>query len=314
VFPSFRILALTKASTPCTTHLSAIGMSELFSLPFVHAFSIQNGNLSKLGVGTLSIYAMDVHMMLLHIPGVFQHPITADFPCLRASHLSFVFSGQNGFCLGAGQEGLSFGIILSNSTSSEDLDMFEALLSEYTQYRVEEAVFENAECDDKTQSTSSKSSMSSFLRKGLKKGLQSGAAVASMGLKKSNAFLKKQITSRSNVQISAQTKARIAKMKAMAVGAKSVCSDFVVAALDATSMTDHGPKPKLSIDGKEGGIEKVVKPKTIWEELQDSALVLVTKGPDLVKDAPKSKAKKAGFWRNPDFLEDLQELEINVEF
>jgi len=294
-----------------------VGVQSLLSLSHVHVFSIQNGHLSVLGVGELSISVMDVHILLLSVPDLFQYPITADFPCLRASHLSFVFPGQRGFCFGPGQQGLSYGLILSNSTSTEDLDMFEALLSEYSQYRVEKTVSENAENKDTGKM------VASFLKKGVKK----GAAVASMGLQKSNAFLKAQISSKANVQISPQTKARIEKAKAMSkaatAGAKSMCSEVAAVALDAASTTEYGQKVVPSDGGKKEEIEKVIKPKSIWEELQDSALMLVTKGPGHVKDVPSSKTKKLGF---NSFMQgacdtlvtiseiEVPEIEVNVEF
>merc|ERR1712110_927341 len=64
--------------------------------------------------------------LLLYIPDKFQYAISSQFPCLRAAHLSFVFPGQNGLC---------FGLILSNATSVADIDMLEALLSDYSQYQ-----------------------------------------------------------------------------------------------------------------------------------------------------------------------------------
>ena len=138
-----------------------------------------------------------------------------------------------------------------------------------------------------------------------KKGIQKGTAAATVGIKKSNQFLKSKITTRKDVKVSPETQARIEKAKVMskgavkvskavAVGAAIMCSELAAAASDAAAKTEYGQKFKSSESGKVKGAKEVGKATisgviVVWEELQNAALILVAEVADSGADITRHK-------------------------
>eukprot|EP01083_Nonionella_stella_P219552 786355_1 len=106
-----------------------VEMQTLLSILGTRCFTIIEGQRSELGHGELNICAVDDNTLLLYIPNTFQYAITKQFPSLRATKHSFVFPGHNGMC---------FGVVFPISTPLDDIDMFEGLLNEYSQYQIDE--------------------------------------------------------------------------------------------------------------------------------------------------------------------------------
>lgn len=216
--------------------------------------------------------------------------------------------------------------------------MLEALLSDYSQYHTDEGM-DDEKVSEKpvvsqtpqqvpnqvivssaaaNASSSSKISdaeyeekgkkVASYIAKGsamAKQGIQKGTAAASVGILKSNKFLKKRITARQNVKVSPQTQARIEKAKVMssgavkvskavAVGARIMCSEMAAAASDAAKKTEYGQKFAKSESGKVKAAKEVGKATIsgaieIWEELNNAALILVAEMADSGADITRHK-------------------------
>eukprot|EP01084_Bolivina_argentea_P242564 406879_1 len=272
-------------------------MQTLLTLPGTRCFTIVQGNRTSLGQGELNVCLMDDKTLLLYIPNVFHYAITKQFPSLKASQYSFVFPGHNHMC---------FGIVLSISVSGDDIEMFEGLLSEFSQYQIDEELQNEAQPSEATadKDTDEKSKDAKYAEKGktvasyikqgtalAAKGIQKTTSVASLGIRKSNEFIKKKIKTRKQVEVSDKTKGRIQKAKlvskgavkvtkSIAIGAKVLCSELAAAASDAASKTEMGQKFSNSDSGKIQAVKDVSKATivgtlTIIEELHNAAVVLV---------------------------------------
>ena len=198
---------MQQASAPSVDEMIDSGeveMQSLLSLPGTRCFTIIQGHRTELGHGELNICTMDDNTLLLYIPNVFHYAITKQFPSLRASKYSFVFPGHNGIC---------FGIVFPIKISMDDIDMFEGLLSEYSQYQLDEGYEADNETQNDTEEKQSQltpqekdakyvekgKKVASYIQKGTvlaQKGIKKGTAVASLGIRKSNEYLKKKISTR----------------------------------------------------------------------------------------------------------------------
>ena len=306
---------MKQASAPNLEDIASDGeveMQSLLSLPGTRCFTIIQGQRTELGHGELNICTMDDQTLLLYIPNVFHYAITKQFPSLRASKYSFVFPGHNGIC---------FGVVFSIKIPTEDIDMFEGLLSEYSQYQLDEG-YEADNDEEKSQiETTPKTQeekdaqiaekgkkIASYIQKGTKlaqKGIKKGTVAASIGIRKSNEYLKRKISTRKQIQVSEKTKGRIQKAKlvskgavkvskAVVVGAKVMCSELAASASDAASKTKIGQKFNNSDSGKIQAVKDVGKATisgtlVIIEELHNAAIILVSEVADASADVAKYK-------------------------
>jgi len=191
---------------------------------------------------------------------------------MKAGKSSYVFPGLN----------QCFGLILPAQTPDEDIDMFEGLLTQFSQFQVQEIIEddEKQEADNEQEAGAEVAAESmqvaekeaqgkgedkaakygkkaaKWIRKGTdlaQIGIKKGTVLAGKGIRKSKDYIKTQITSREEMSVSEETKSRIKKAKqasavvvtvskAITIGAKAVCTELASGLAEAASKTEIGQK------------------------------------------------------------------------
>ena len=180
-------------------------MSGYLQVPDVKCFKIEGGTKKQLGTGQLNVLDIGSDTLMLFIHGVMQYAINKSFPSLRASEYSFVFPSANHVC---------FGLVFPDSISKDDLEMFEGLLTQYSQFQVQATDDDDdggdddndGDGDDTTSDTAvASNSNDRLVRYGLKaaeylkkgtvvaqKGIQKGTVIAAKGIRRARDVAKKK--------------------------------------------------------------------------------------------------------------------------
>jgi len=295
-------------------------MKQLLSVQNVRCFRIEAGNRMVLGNGTLQVLEMQTDTIFLFVPGVFHYAISKSFPSLKAGQSSYVFPGLKNQC---------FGLVFPAQTPSEDVEMFEALLTQYSQFQ-EQTIVEDEEDEEEEVGAKSEAKLeggeksdeknkedkaakygkkaAKWIRKGTNLaqiGIKKGTVLAGKGINKSKEYLKTQITTKEEVHVSETTKDRIKKAKvassavvkvskAVVVGATTMCAELASNLADAASKTEIGQKIQNDKSermeaAKEVGIATLQGALLLFHELEEAALILVGEIADASADVAQYK-------------------------
>jgi len=286
-------------------------MQWLLTIPKTRCFVIQKGKNMSIGNGDLECLTNDDDSLLMHIPGIFNYAINKSFPSLKASQYSFVFPGNNNVC---------FGVVFPIDAKLEDIEMFEGLLTQYSNFQIQEESENETEDNNETKNNTSIISdlklnindedvektgkqISSGIKKGTEiasKSIQKGTQMAAQSIKKAKDYMKSKMETRENKHIDPKTIERIQKAKmasqvavkvskAIVVGAYSACNELAQSLADTASKTkfgqsianDKSAKMEIAKDITKNTIKSAF---IIYDELQNAALILVAEIADASAD------------------------------
>lgn len=256
---------------------------------------------------------------------------------MKATQYSFVFPSINHIC---------WGLVFPVETSDEDIEMFEGLLTQYSQYETKIEEIEGEENDEKKEEDNNNNNKNEKIEKLGKKitqyvkkgtvyaqiGIQKGTVIISKGIRKAKDEIKLHIKVREDKVVSEKTKERIQKAKlasktivkvskAVVVGATAACNELTNIIVDSASKSEWGKKisenndPKVQA-AKDIGKASIIGVLLLYEELQNAAIILVSEVADASADIATHKYGdnfgKDAAYQIADIVKDSSHIVKNV--
>jgi hypothetical protein len=268
-------------------------LCALLTVPNTQCYLIEGTSKKIIGTGELQVLELGQDALLFHIQDVFNYVMTKHFPSMKASRRTYVFPTAYHTC---------WGLLFPETMSDRDLELFEDLLGQYSQFTLQmvpRTQFEKHEEEKKVMEAAPQKVddvrerehvIAVYVKKGAdftRKGIKKGTAILMNGIDKTVQEVKVRIQVREEKPVSESTKkrllqARVASDKAVKISAavldtaNKACNELATAIVQgAFKKADSKPTSASMKNAKDIGRASVVSALMILEELQEAGMILV---------------------------------------